>query len=150
MLPASLLPQNSLIVLFRVDEPLDCDAFAVRPVRNQVRSELPDAPQPDSDRFSLTDFARNTHSGHARQFGVSSIDRLSKAYCRFKAGILGQISVMDNEVLPRGGALNDPGHDLWRLTFTREFHSLAFHRVELVFGHFDVRAALLSFIQQHF
>jgi len=102
-----------VIVLFRMDEPLDCDAFAMRPVRNQVLSEAPDAPQPYSRMLSYGDFAGNTHLGPAGKVDVGPVDSFSKASSGFGAGPLGQVSEMDDEILPRGGALDDPGHDLW-------------------------------------
>jgi hypothetical protein len=112
MLPASLLPQNPLIVLFRVDESFNRDSVLIRLVRNQVLFESPDPPQPDSRVFPAG-LAGNPHPGHARKFGVCLFDSLTKALRSFEAGVLGQISVMGDEILPRGGALNDPRHGLW-------------------------------------
>ena len=79
----------------------------------KVRSESPDAPQPDSRVFPFADFAWNTHLGHAGQFGVGPVDSFSKASSRFEAGLLSQVGEMDDEILPRGGALDDPRHGLW-------------------------------------
>ena len=150
MLAASLLPKNPVIVLFRMDEPLDCDAFAMRPVRNQVLSESPDAPQPDSRMFPFADFAGNTHLGHAGQFGICPVDSFSKTPSYFEASVFCQVGVMDDEVLPRGGALYDPRHVLGGFTVPGEFQALAFHGVKLILGDFGIVTALLRFIEQHF
>ena len=95
----------------------------------------------------LSDFSGNPHRRHAGKLVVRPFDGLTKTLSRFEAGVLCQVDVMDDEILPRGGALYDPRHALWRLTTAQDFQALALHGVELVLGDFDVGAALLGLIE---
>ena len=113
MLPASLLPQNSPIVLFRMDEPFNRDTISIWLVRNEIFLEAPDTPQPNARMLSFAYFAENAHLRHTSKVGVRPLDGLAKALGRFEAGVFNQVSVVDDEILPRSGALYGPRHDLW-------------------------------------
>ena len=69
----------------------------------------------------FADFARNAHLRHAGKFRIGPSDGQSKAVSYFETGMLCQIGVMDDKVLPRGGALYDPRHLSARLALPGEF-----------------------------
>src|SRR5450759_3436206 len=66
------------------------------------------APRRVLDTIPSSNLTGRTHTGGLGKLDVGRFHGPTKALCRIQASLLGEISVVDDEIAPRGGSLHGP------------------------------------------
>jgi hypothetical protein len=131
-----------------MDQPLDRDTISPRTIRDEIAFKAPDLPKTNPGVFSCAHLTRRSHARHACDLRIGRFDGFTKAPCRVKAAMFGQIRIVDDEIPPGGRALHGACHGLGRISFADEIESFTLHGVEFPPIYFGIIAAPLRLIEE--